>query len=97
MTPDERKEEGRPQEPVSPTQPGAGVHQGVGRSPVPIHVYLPYIAATQDEKMYRVVMDRERWFSVVMGEEYKVTPARRRSSPTESCCPRLRRRHWRFS
>ena len=38
----------------------------------PIHVYLPYIAATQDEKMYRVVMDRERWFSVVMGENYQV-------------------------
>lgn len=38
----------------------------------PIHVYLPYIAATQDEKMYRVVMDRERWFSVVMGENYQI-------------------------
>ena len=38
----------------------------------PIHVYLPYIAKTQDEKMYRVVMDRERWFKVVMGESYKV-------------------------
>ena len=38
----------------------------------PIQVLLPYIAETQDEKMYRVVMDRERWFSVVMGEEYKV-------------------------
>jgi hypothetical protein len=38
----------------------------------PIHIYLPYIAETQDEKMYRVVMDRERWFSVVMGENYKV-------------------------
>lgn len=38
----------------------------------PIHVYLPYVAATQDEKMYRVVMDRERWFSIVMGEDYKV-------------------------
>jgi hypothetical protein len=35
-------------------------------------VYLPYIAQTQDEKMYRVVMDRERWFKVVMGEKYKV-------------------------
>jgi hypothetical protein len=22
--------------------------------------------------MYRVVMDRERWFSVVMGEEFKI-------------------------
>jgi superfamily II DNA/RNA helicase len=28
----------------------------------PIHVYLPYLAETQDEKIYRVVMDRERWF-----------------------------------
>jgi hypothetical protein len=37
-----------------------------------IFLYLPYIAETQDEKMYRVVMDRERWFSVVMGENYKV-------------------------
>ena len=31
-----------------------------------------YISETQDEKMYRVVMDRERWFKVVMGENYKV-------------------------
>jgi superfamily II DNA/RNA helicase len=38
----------------------------------PIRVYLPFVAETQDEKMYRVVMDRERWFSVVMGERYKV-------------------------
>ena len=38
----------------------------------PIHIYLPFIAETQDEKMYRVVMDRERWFNVVMGEDYKV-------------------------
>ena len=38
----------------------------------PIQVYLPFIAETQDEKMYRVVMDRERWFNVVMGEDYKV-------------------------
>ncbi len=37
-----------------------------------IHVYIPFIAETQDEKMYRVVMDRERWFSVVMGEKYNV-------------------------
>ncbi len=37
-----------------------------------IHIYVPFIAETQDEKMYRVVMDRERWFSVVMGEDYKV-------------------------
>lgn len=38
----------------------------------PINIYLPFIAETQDEKMYRVVMDRERWFNVVMGEEYTV-------------------------
>lgn len=37
----------------------------------PINIYLPYIGETQDEKMYRVVMDRERWFSVVMGEDFK--------------------------
>ena len=36
----------------------------------PIHVYLPYVSETQDEKMYRVVTDRERWFNVIMGEEY---------------------------
>ncbi|MCA9227765.1 MAG: DEAD/DEAH box helicase, partial [Planctomycetales bacterium] len=38
----------------------------------PIHIYIPFIAETQDEKTYRVVMDRERWFNVVMGEEYKI-------------------------
>ncbi|CAN5127178.1 hypothetical protein BH10CYA1_BH10CYA1_64590 [soil metagenome] len=38
----------------------------------PICIYLPYLAATQDEKMYRVVMDRERWFKVVMGENMKI-------------------------
>ena len=35
----------------------------------------PYIAATQDEKRYRVVMDRERWFQVIMGEDYRVDEA----------------------
>ncbi len=38
----------------------------------PIQVFIPYIGETQDEKMYRVVMDRERWFNVVMGEDYRV-------------------------
>lgn len=36
----------------------------------PIQVYLPYVGGTQDEKMFRVVRDRERWFQVVMGEKY---------------------------
>ena len=44
----------------------------VERCGQPIRVYLPYLAETQDEKQYRVVMDRERWFSVVMGEKFKV-------------------------
>jgi superfamily II DNA or RNA helicase len=38
----------------------------------PIEIYLPYIGETQDEKMYKVVMDRDRWFKVVMGEKYSV-------------------------
>ncbi len=37
----------------------------------PIRLYLPYLGQTQDEKQYRVVMDRERWFGVVMGESFK--------------------------
>ena len=37
----------------------------------PIRLYLPYLGETQDEKQYRVVMDRERWFSVVMGESFR--------------------------
>lgn len=41
----------------------------------PIQVYLPYISETQDEKMYRVVSERERWFNIVMGDNYKVDAA----------------------
>ena len=41
----------------------------------PIRVYLPFISETQDEKMYRVVTERERWFNIVMGEKYKVDVA----------------------
>jgi hypothetical protein len=41
----------------------------------PINLYLPYVAATQDEKMFRVVRDRERWFQIVMGERYEVNEA----------------------
>jgi superfamily II DNA or RNA helicase len=37
-----------------------------------IHIYMPYVAETQDEKMFRVVRDRERWFQIVMGETYEV-------------------------
>jgi hypothetical protein len=38
----------------------------------PINLFMPYVAATQDEKMYKVVKDRERWFQIVMGEKYEV-------------------------
>ncbi len=43
----------------------------IERCGLPLQVYLPFIAETQDEKMYRVVADRERWFRVIMGEDYK--------------------------
>jgi hypothetical protein len=36
-----------------------------------IRVYLPFLSETQDEKQYRVVMDRERWLSIVMGENFR--------------------------
>src|SRR5262245_1141612 len=35
----------------------------------PVVVYEPYLGGTHDEKMFRVVKDRERWFGVVMGEK----------------------------
>lgn len=44
---------------------------------LPIHIYEPYLAGTHDEKMFKVVKDRERWFGVVMGES---TPLDERSS-----------------
>lgn len=38
------------------------------RADEPVVIYEPFLAGTHDEKMYRVVKDRERWFGVVMGE-----------------------------
>jgi hypothetical protein len=40
-----------------------------------INIFMPYVAATQDEKMFRVVRDRERWFQIIMGEKYDVDEA----------------------
>lgn len=34
----------------------------------PVVTYEPFLAGTHDEKMFRVVKDRERWFGIVMGE-----------------------------
>jgi len=33
----------------------------------PVVIYEPYLAGTHDERMFRVVKDRERWFGIVMG------------------------------
>jgi hypothetical protein len=41
----------------------------------PIVIYEPYLEATQDEKQFRVVKDRERWFNVVMGERLELDEA----------------------
>jgi superfamily II DNA/RNA helicase len=35
----------------------------------PVVIYEPYLAGTHDEKMYRVMKDREAWFGIVMGNE----------------------------
>jgi len=45
------------------------------RTKQPINVFLPFVAGTHDEKMFRVVTDRERWFQVVMGEDYRIDEA----------------------
>lgn len=34
-----------------------------------IKSFLPYIAGTADERQYHVMMERERWFRVVMGQD----------------------------
>jgi hypothetical protein len=39
----------------------------------PIRVYIPYLEGCQDEKRFRVVIERERWFGVVMGAEESMT------------------------
>ena len=36
-----------------------------------IHVYKPFLAATQDERQFQVVSDRELWFNLVMGSQYQ--------------------------
>ena len=38
---------------------------------MPIKVYQPFLAGSADEKMYRVVRDRERWFHIVMGQKFE--------------------------
>jgi hypothetical protein len=45
------------------------------RTHQPIVVYEPFLEGTQDEKQYRVVKDRERWFNVIMGEKLELGEA----------------------
>jgi hypothetical protein len=45
------------------------------RSGRPIEIYQPFLAGGADEKMFRVVKDRERWFQIVMGQEYRLDEA----------------------
>ena len=38
-------------------------------------VYEPYLGGSADEKMFRVVQDRERWFQIVMGQKFEFDEA----------------------
>lgn len=40
-----------------------------------IEVYEPFIAGCADEKMFRVLRDRERWFQIVMGQKFEFDEA----------------------
>lgn len=41
----------------------------------PIVIYEPFIGGSADEKMFRVVRDRERWFQIVMGQKFEFSEA----------------------
>lgn len=41
----------------------------------PIVVYEPFLAGSADEKMFRVLRDRERWFQIVMGQKFEFDEA----------------------
>lgn len=41
----------------------------------PIVIYEPFLAGSADEKMFRVVRDRERWFQIVMGQKFEFDEA----------------------
>lgn len=49
------------------------IHSKAERCGQPVVVYEPFVAGTQDEKMFRVVKDRDRWFNVVMGQPLDVS------------------------
>src|SRR5208282_5488954 len=41
----------------------------------PIEIYEPFLAGSADEKMFRVLRDRERWFQIVMGQKFEFDEA----------------------
>jgi hypothetical protein len=41
----------------------------------PICIAQPFVAGGADEKMFRVLRDRERWFQVVMGQKFEFDEA----------------------
>jgi superfamily II DNA or RNA helicase len=45
------------------------------RTGQPVHVYEPFIEGARDEKQFRVMHDRERWFNVVMGDPLELDDA----------------------
>jgi superfamily II DNA/RNA helicase len=53
----------------------------------PIVVYEPYLGGRADEKMYRVVRDRERGLQVVMGQPRNRQPPRPDREEEESPAP----------
>ncbi|MFN9537624.1 MAG: hypothetical protein ACK6A8_00045, partial [Planctomycetota bacterium] len=40
-----------------------------------ICIAQPFLAGGADEKMFRVLRDRERWFQVVMGQKFEFDEA----------------------
>ncbi len=40
-----------------------------------IEIYEPFLAGSADEKMFRVLRDRERWFQIVMGQKFEFDEA----------------------
>lgn len=69
----------------------------VGRMKQSIHVYTPFIAATRDEKQYRVVMDREFCFSVLMRDDFKLDFASTKTRADRMPLPEFASTHLRFN
>lgn len=54
---------------------------------LPIVVCQPFIAGGADEKMFRVLRDRERWFQVVMGQKFEFDEAQSEKMATRQALP----------